>query len=73
MDLYLIQHWKDPRLDSNSPLNVAMDLNDPNLVKAIWKPTLYFPNSKDAEYNYVTVPQVLVRLEPFGDVTYMLR
>ena len=54
-------------------MHETMNLNDPNLVKAIWKPTLYFPNSKDAEYNYVTVPQVLVRLEPSGHVTYMLR
>ena len=67
-----MQHWEDPRLN-HSALNVALDLNDPNLVKAIWKPTLYFPNSKNAEYNYVTVPQVLVRLEPFRHVTYMLR
>ena len=50
-----------------------MDLNDPNLVKAIWKPEVYFPNAKDAEFQYVTVPNVLVRIDPGGQILYMLR
>ena len=68
----MIQHWDDPRLN-HSAINESMDLSDPNIVKAIWKPSLYFPNSKDAEFNYVTVPQVLVRIGPGGHITYMLR
>ena len=50
-----------------------LDLNDPNLVKAIWKPEVYFPNAKDAEFQYVTVPNVLVRIDPGGQILYMLR
>ena len=37
VDLYLRQHWYDPRLN-HPQLVEPLDLNDPNLVKAIWKP-----------------------------------
>ncbi|KAF2362964.1 Neurotransmitter-gated ion-channel ligand-binding domain [Trinorchestia longiramus] len=50
-----------------------LDLNDPNLVKAIWKPEVYFPNAKHAEFQFVTVPNVLVRINPHGEILYMLR
>ena len=63
MDLYLRQHWMDGRL-KHDQLMEPLDLNDPNLVKAIWKPEVYFPNAKDAEFQYVTVPNVLVRIDP---------
>jgi len=88
VDLYLRQHWYDPRLD-HPQLTEPLDLNDPNLVKAIWKPEVYFPNAKDAEFQviqcnswclfsmpfpqYVTVPNVLVRIDPGGRILYMLR
>lgn len=72
MDLYLRQHWSDPRLN-HPKLVEPLDLNDPNLVKAIWKPEVYFPNAKDAEFQYVTVPNVLVRIDPGGQILYMLR
>jgi hypothetical protein len=49
VDLYLRQHWLDPRLH-HPQLVDPLDLNDPNLVKAIWKPEVYFPNAKDAEF-----------------------
>ncbi len=49
VDLYLRQHWLDPRLHHPSLVD-PLDLNDPNLVKAIWKPEVYFPNAKDAEF-----------------------
>jgi hypothetical protein len=72
VDLYLRQHWSDPRLNHPN-LVEPLDLNDPNLVKAIWKPEVYFPNAKEAEFQYVTVPNVLVRIEPGGQILYMLR
>lgn len=72
VDLYLRQHWFDPRLN-HPQLNEPLDLNDPNLVKGIWKPEVYFPNAKDAEFQYVTVPNVLVRINPGGNILYMLR
>lgn len=72
VDLYLRQKWQDARL-RHSNITEALDLNDPNLVKAIWKPEVYFPNAKHAEFQYVTVPNVLVRIHPDGEILYMLR
>ncbi|XP_021919860.1 glycine receptor subunit alpha-3-like isoform X2 [Zootermopsis nevadensis] len=72
VDLYLRQKWQDERL-KHSEITEALDLNDPNLVKAIWKPEVYFPNAKHAEFQYVTVPNVLVRINPDGEILYMLR
>ncbi|XP_071444190.1 glycine receptor subunit alpha-3-like [Hetaerina americana] len=72
VDLYLRQKWQDERL-KHAEITEALDLNDPNLVKAIWKPEVYFPNAKHAEFQYVTVPNVLVRINPDGGILYMLR
>ncbi|KAG1673382.1 Glycine receptor subunit alpha-3 [Nymphon striatum] len=71
-DLYLRQRWKDPRLEY-AVTNESLDLNDPNLVKRIWKPEVFFPNAKFADFQYVTVPNVLVRINPGGEILYMLR
>lgn len=72
MDLYLRQTWRDERLQ-HSDFKKPLDLNDPNLVKAIWKPEVYFPNAKEADFQFVTVPNVLVRINPDGKILYMLR
>ncbi|KAF2362963.1 Neurotransmitter-gated ion-channel [Trinorchestia longiramus] len=72
VDLYLRQTWVDERLN-HVDINQPLDLNDPKLVKAIWKPEVYFPNAKHAEFQFVTVPNVLVRVNPHGEILYMLR
>ncbi|XP_059489819.1 glycine receptor subunit alpha-2-like isoform X2 [Neocloeon triangulifer] len=72
VDLYLRQKWQDERL-KHAEITESLDLNDPNLVKAIWKPEVYFPNAKHAEFQFVTVPNVLVRINPDGEILYMLR
>ena len=72
VDLYLRQSWEDPRLNDEN-ITQPLDLNDPELVKAIWKPEVYFPNAKHAEFQFVTVPNVLVRVNPQGAILYMLR
>ena len=72
MDLYLILRWEDTRL-SNSALNESLDLSEPHLVQKIWKPEVYFPNSKGGNFQFVTVPNVLIRIGPAGVITYMLR
>ena len=43
------------------------------IFQAIWKPEVYFPNAKEGEFQYVTVPNVLLRIEPAGHILYMLR
>lgn len=50
-----------------------LDLADPLLVKAIWKPEVYFPNAKEANFQFVTVPNVLIRIHPGGEILYILR
>lgn len=72
MDLYLRQSWNDPRLDHPN-ITKALDLSAPDMVKAIWKPEIFFPNAKSGEFQYVTVPNVLVRINPKGEILYMLR
>nr|WMV64452.1 cys-loop ligand-gated ion channel subunit [Pardosa pseudoannulata] len=72
VDLYLRQTWYDHRLKQLN-LGTSLDLNDPALVKRIWKPEVFFANAKHAEFQYVTVPNVLVRIMPGGNLLYMLR
>ena len=65
-----------------------LDLNDPRLVQGIWKPEVswpcenpirhlnlkvYFPNAKTADFQYVTMPNLLLRIKPGGQIEYMLR
>ncbi|XP_071518643.1 glycine receptor subunit alpha-2-like isoform X2 [Panulirus ornatus] len=72
VDLYLRQEWEDERL-RHPNITRPLDLNDPSLVKTIWKPEVYFPNAKRAEFQFVTVPNVLVRINPDGQILYILR
>ena len=71
-DTYLRQKWSDPRL-SHEDIKAPLDLADPNLVKAIWKPEVFFPNAKEANFQFVTVPNVLIRIHPNGEILYILR
>ena len=71
-DTYLRQKWSDPRL-SHADIKSPLDLADPNLVKAIWKPEVFFPNAKEANFQFVTVPNVLIRIHPGGEILYILR
>ena len=34
---------------------------------------VYFPNAKEAEFQYVTVPNLLLSIKPYGKILYMLR
>ncbi|XP_040574378.1 glycine receptor subunit alpha-3 [Lepeophtheirus salmonis] len=71
-DTYLRQKWSDSRL-SHPDIKSPLDLADPNLVKAIWKPEVFFPNAKEANFQFVTVPNVLIRIHPNGEILYILR
>ncbi|KAK8748389.1 hypothetical protein OTU49_016117, partial [Cherax quadricarinatus] len=72
VDLYLRQRWLELRFLNNS-LTRPLDLNDPFLVKMLWKPEVYFPNAKDSDFQYVTVPNVMLRVHPDGTILYILR
>ena len=71
-DVYLRQRWYDSRL-AHENMTEALDLADPNLVKVIWKPEVFFPNAKEANFQFVTVPNVLIRIHPDGEILYILR
>ncbi|XP_037088338.1 glycine receptor subunit alpha-2-like, partial [Pollicipes pollicipes] len=71
-DLYLRQRWLETRFVNNS-LTRPLDVSDPELVKKIWKPEVYFPNAKSGDFQYVSVPNVLIRVHPSGEVLYILR
>lgn len=71
VDLYLRQRWVEHRL--NGSLVRPLDSNDPTLVRMLWKPEVYFPNAKEGDFQYVTVPNVLVRIHPDGTILYILR
>jgi len=71
-DTYLRQKWSDPRL-AHEDIKSPLDLADPSLVKAIWKPEVFFPNAKEANFQFVTVPNVLIRIHPNGEILYILR
>ncbi|KAG7174317.1 Glycine receptor subunit beta-type 4-like 1 [Homarus americanus] len=45
----------------------------PSLVKMLWKPEVYFPNAKESDFQYVTVPNVMLRIHPDGTILYILR
>uniref|UniRef100_T1JG09 Uncharacterized protein n=1 Tax=Strigamia maritima TaxID=126957 RepID=T1JG09_STRMM len=72
VDLYLRQSWVDERLNLVN-LTHELDLNDPKLVQMIWKPEVFFPNAKEAAFQIVTVPNLLLRINPGGNILYMLR
>ncbi|XP_071545915.1 uncharacterized protein [Panulirus ornatus] len=72
VDLYLRQRWLELRFLNNS-LTRPLDLNDPILVKMLWKPEVYFPNAKDSDFQYVTLPNVMLRIHPDGNILYILR
>jgi len=71
-DTYLRQKWTDPRLASES-LQEPLDLADPKLVQAIWKPEVFFPNAKEGDFQFVTMPNLLIRIHPDGEILYILR
>jgi len=71
-DTYLIQKWTDPRLASEA-WKEPLDLADPKLVQAIWKPEVFFPNAKEGDFQFVTMPNLLIRIHPDGEILYILR
>ena len=64
-------HWNDPRLafdDIKEPLVIQAQIID-----QIWKPDIYFPNEKYAEFHDVTVPNRQMMITPEGNCTYSIR
>ncbi|XP_064601416.1 glycine receptor subunit alpha-2-like [Liolophura sinensis] len=71
LDVYFRQSWNDPRLkfnDTDKPINTG-----PNYANKLWLPDPYFMNSKEETFHTVTLPNVLLRIFPNGDVFYSQR
>jgi hypothetical protein len=66
------QQWNDQRLkfdDKNGQIKY-LTLDD---VKRIWKPDVFFSNSKSEEPNGALEPNILVRIYPDGNVLFSTR
>lgn len=71
MDVYLIQHWQDPRLRHNQ--SVPLSLHSRAHLDRLWVPDVYFSNSKKADYNFVTVPNYVLVIHSDGHIRYSMR
>ncbi|XP_069181476.1 glycine receptor subunit alpha-3 isoform X3 [Procambarus clarkii] len=73
IDVFLRQHWNDPRLSFNHTGKDRFTITNPEMQRRIWKPDTYFNNVKDAEIHQVTMPNILLRLYSNGDILYSMR
>ncbi|XP_014662721.1 PREDICTED: glycine receptor subunit alpha-3-like [Priapulus caudatus] len=68
-DFTLRQTWSDPRLTfQRTPPDPEKYIGAPKLADSIWKPDLFFTNSRHATFHAVTSPNALVRIYPNGTV-----
>ncbi|XP_039770753.1 gamma-aminobutyric acid receptor subunit rho-1-like isoform X3 [Ornithorhynchus anatinus] len=72
MTLYLRHYWKDQRLSFPSTNNQSMTF-DGRLVKKIWVPDMFFVHSKRSFIHDTTTDNVMLRVQPDGQVLYSLR
>ncbi|CAK6446772.1 unnamed protein product [Pipistrellus nathusii] len=72
MTLYLRHYWKDERLSFPSTNNLSMTF-DGRLVKKIWVPDMFFVHSKRSFIHDTTTENVMLRVQPDGEVLYSLR
>ncbi|XP_039199041.1 gamma-aminobutyric acid receptor subunit rho-1-like isoform X1 [Crotalus tigris] len=72
MTLYLRHYWKDERLSFPSTNNQSMTF-DGRLVKKIWVPDMFFVHSKRSFIHDTTTDNVMLRVQPDGQVLYSLR
>lgn len=71
-DLYLQLQWFDFRLKKDKR-SKAINYHDRKRIQRVWKPDIVFTNAKESQFLYVTVPNVFMRIEPNGNVLYILR
>ncbi|XP_076333177.1 glycine receptor subunit alpha-2-like isoform X2 [Tachypleus tridentatus] len=74
LDIYLRQSWQDHRLNLTSyGIYETVTLNAHDLINRIWKPDLFFRNVKEGFFHMVTVPNMLIKVSPEGDILYSMR
>lgn len=72
LNVFLRQHWNDPRLAYSEYPDASLDL-DPSMLDSIWKPDLFFANEKGANFHEVTTDNKLLRIFQNGNVLYSIR
>ncbi|XP_026572317.1 glycine receptor subunit alpha-4 [Pseudonaja textilis] len=72
VNVFLRQHWNDPRLAYWEYPDSSLDL-DPSMLDSIWKPDLFFANEKGANFHEVTTDNKLLRIFRNGGVLYSIR
>ncbi|KAI6200691.1 hypothetical protein M3Y96_00761100 [Aphelenchoides besseyi] len=71
LDVYFQQYWRDPRLAHNETKRIL--IRDPDILQKMWRPDVYFANSRIAEFHDVTQANFLLWIEPDGSILYDTR
>uniref|UniRef100_A0A1I8FFF7 Neur_chan_LBD domain-containing protein n=1 Tax=Macrostomum lignano TaxID=282301 RepID=A0A1I8FFF7_9PLAT len=67
--MFLRQYWNDTRLAyAHRGYNQSLTLNSKK--SELWVPDLYFINEKEGSFHEITTPNLLLRVNPTGRVTY---
>nr|QQY02455.1 glycine receptor subunit beta [Cryptocotyle lingua] len=73
VDMLLRQAWRDPRLAwEHIPhyANYTKNIVSPKFKTKIWLPDLFFRNGKEGRLHKMTCENLLIRIQPNGDVLY---
>ncbi|RWS01499.1 gamma-aminobutyric acid receptor subunit beta-like protein [Dinothrombium tinctorium] len=68
MNLYFRESWNDPRLQFVTWIREDDLLGGEEVIKEIWKPDTFFPNTLSVRTNKEPNPEVFVRINRNGDV-----
>ena len=72
MTFYLRHYWKDERLAFPSKSNKSMTF-DHRLIEKIWVPAIFFVHSESSFIHDTTVVNVMLRVQPDGNVLFSVR
>uniref|UniRef100_A0A0K0E4L0 Ig-like domain-containing protein n=2 Tax=Strongyloides stercoralis TaxID=6248 RepID=A0A0K0E4L0_STRER len=70
-DAYMYMSWNDPTLMHNQSHTIL--INSPKILLKIWRPDLYFSNSRSAAFHEVTVPNFSIFVDKHGTISYGTR
>ncbi|KAI6171345.1 Glycine receptor subunit beta-type 4 [Aphelenchoides bicaudatus] len=71
MTFYIYCNWHDPKLRHSSP--ELKLINDPIILKSIWRPDLYLANSRNSMFHDILLPNFSIFVDSNGNVAYSTR
>ncbi|XP_077862209.1 glycine receptor subunit alpha-4-like [Saccoglossus kowalevskii] len=71
LTIFLRQAWHDPRLRHNSTSTIV--INGGDVMDMFWVPDLFFTNAKSVTIHSTPKENLLLRIDPSGNVLYSLR